>query len=67
MGEIAEDIAGGACCGLCMTYFVGEHGHPVLCADCWKDPKARKGWRKASLEEAGVDALDKDDEWGDED
>lgn len=49
MGEIADDIADGACCGLCSSYFEHDHGHPVLCGDCWDTSSAeeRKGWQKA--------------------
>ncbi len=39
MGEAAEDIYLGHCCQDCNTYFVREHGYPVLCRDCYKDYK----------------------------
>ena len=37
MGEIANDMIEGLCCEECGIYFVKEHGHPVLCHDCFFD------------------------------
>ena len=37
MGEIAEDMMDGLSCSECGVYFESDHGHPVLCHDCFKD------------------------------
>ncbi len=37
MGEIADDMIDGASCSECGVYFENEHGHPVLCVDCFGD------------------------------
>lgn len=62
MGELSDDIITGRCCSLCMQYFyegerpkngseveIFEHGHPVVCEDCWKGltPEEREMYLKA--------------------
>jgi hypothetical protein len=37
VGEIAEDMVDGWSCSWCGVYFEQEHGHPVLCKDCFKE------------------------------
>jgi hypothetical protein len=49
MGEIADDLMDGSCCGFCSSYFEEEHGYPVLCKSCWRkaDTKEREGYQEA--------------------
>lgn len=42
MGQIADDMINGLCCGICGQYFLDnstgelyEHGHPVACNECY--------------------------------
>jgi hypothetical protein len=53
MGEVADDMVNGACCSQCGTYFVDEHGFPVLCVGCWRNasPSEKKTHQKATEEE----------------
>lgn len=37
MGQIADDILCGFQCSVCGVCFHGEHGHPVLCSECYDD------------------------------
>lgn len=37
MGEIADDMIEGRACSHCGVYFTDDHGHPVLCPECWED------------------------------
>jgi len=37
MGELADDMIEGASCQWCGQYFEEEHGHPVVCKECWTD------------------------------
>lgn len=52
MGDIADDHLAGLCCEECGIYFEEEHGHPVLCADCWT-PKSKTP--KSEYPEIGAD------------
>lgn len=58
MGDVADDIVDGACCEDCNTYFVAEHGHPVLCVECWRQTYPNEAeridvlWRRAVHAEA---------------
>lgn len=53
MGEIAEDTIYGLCCSHCGTYFEEEHGHPVLCPNCYDNETAeeRAGIQRAYKKE----------------
>lgn len=53
MGEIADDMIEGACCQLCMQYFVEDHGYPVVCNSCWNDlsKSEKKEYQKATKDE----------------
>jgi hypothetical protein len=53
MGEVADDMITGLACSWCGTYFVEEHGYPVLCHGCWDNakPEDREGHQKAIYEE----------------
>ena len=53
MGEIADDIFDGACCGWCSQYFVEEHGYPVLCVECFSHAtkEESKGYQQATMKE----------------
>ena len=55
MGDIADDVVNGACCMDCATYFVKEHGYPILCRLCWKElsPRERHNTSKATHKELG--------------
>ena len=33
--SIASEIANGEICARCLMPFVKEHGHPVVCRDCF--------------------------------
>lgn len=50
MGEAADDMVSGLCCSHCGTYFVREHGFPVLCPDCHDEetPAERAGIQRAT-------------------
>lgn len=37
MGQLADDMINGFSCSECGVYFEKEHGHPVLCKDCFED------------------------------
>lgn len=39
MGDVADSVLAGACCASCGSYFVREHGYPVLCTWCWRRPR----------------------------
>ena len=52
MGEVADDIIEGRCCSHCGTYFVEEHGYPVLCKDCFKNKDRDDDTQKAQFKEA---------------
>lgn len=43
MGELADDAVEGWCCEDCCIYFEKEHGHPVLCGDCYAKQWATTG------------------------
>lgn len=51
MGEIADDMVNGWSCQLCGQYFEGEHGYPVVCAECWKEltKQERREYQKATI------------------
>ena len=59
MGQIADDMIEGRACELCGQYFedpdepdaIYEHGHPVVCEDCWNElsPRDRHDFQKASV------------------
>lgn len=53
MGEIADDITDGCCCGQCGVYFEDAHGYPVYCKNCWRHAtkEEKKGYQKAHLKE----------------
>ena len=53
MGEIADDMINGLCCGHCGIYFEEEHGHPVLCESCYESEteEERAGIQKAHIKE----------------
>ena len=44
MGQAADDAVAGLTCQQCGVFFEKEHGHPVVCASCWKQatPAERK-------------------------
>lgn len=56
MGEIADDMIEGRACALCGQYFVYkndqdtmyEHGHPVICNDCFEDEGSACGYQRQS-------------------
>ena len=54
MGQIADDMVNGLCCSHCGIYFEEEHGHPVLCKDCYESEieEERAGIQKAHIKEA---------------
>ena len=56
-GDIADDIVNGFQCSHCGICFEAEHGHPVLCHDCYDDetPQERSGLPRAYLKELGED------------
>jgi hypothetical protein len=73
MADMAEDMAEGRSCSLCCVYFVNDHGHPVLCPECWENmpKKERKtsGFTRAFLpllEEAFADGFIGDDDTADQ-
>lgn len=37
MGQLADDMINGLSCSECGIYFEQQHGHPVLCKDCFED------------------------------
>jgi hypothetical protein len=53
MDECAENVLNGFMCSHCGTCFIGEHGYPVLCRDCFdsETPEERAGLQKATIEE----------------
>ena len=55
MGRISDDHANGFCCDDCGIYFLEEHGHPVLCGDCFSEltKKERAGRPRATHKELG--------------
>lgn len=58
MGDVANDMVGGACCSACGIYFKDEHGYPVLCVGCWDDTPANErgeGLQRAIIKELGDD------------
>ena len=54
VGELAEDMEDGSCCGMCAVYFKETHGYPVLCKQCWREADAleRAMWQRARIPEA---------------
>jgi hypothetical protein len=53
MGEIADDMICGLKCAHCGTYFQDEHGHEVLCGDCYDNEteEERAGLPRATIPE----------------
>lgn len=54
MGEVSDLKISGEMCNHCGVMFIEEHGHPVLCKDCFKDDKdeeEQSGLPKAKKEE----------------
>lgn len=59
MGELTDDMIEGRSCSLCGQYFcdpkdqetIYEHGHPVVCKDCWAGltKEERKMYEKAEV------------------
>jgi hypothetical protein len=53
MGEIADDIIEGRCCGICGQYFsedgdtIYAHGYPVACLECYEEGC---GYEKAEVD-----------------
>lgn len=37
MAQLADDVINGLSCTECGVYFKEEHGHPVLCNECFDD------------------------------
>jgi Zn-dependent alcohol dehydrogenase len=55
MGEYADSVISGFMCSHCGQCFDGEHGHPVLCKDCFdsETEEERAGLPRATLKELG--------------
>jgi hypothetical protein len=53
MGQLADDVLCGFMCETCGTCFQKEHGHPVVCRQCWKalSEEKRAGRVKATHKE----------------
>lgn len=51
--SVCEDIIDGWCCQLCGTYFIEEHGYPVVCKDCYNglSKEEKKSYQLAKHEE----------------
>lgn len=53
MGQYADDLIDGLQCSWCSTYFVQEHGFPVICKKCYEsypDRARMLGIQKASFQ-----------------
>ncbi len=51
MGEVADDMIDGLSCSDCGVYFEQEHGHPVLCSDCFNDSGGKPQYPLATNKE----------------